>query len=114
MTIDPDPSSQHPDDRPRDRHNRPMYLDHEIPPVDCGLAMWRGNVTAEHPPTPANSVSGCHPTDGRRPYATCEHGWVRSGDWWLHCTDCHPPDMDAYQQQVAAVRNAAGRWGTEP
>lgn len=75
-----------------DQYGRAIFTDGEVPPVDAGLAVWLGNVTAEYPPNPGNQVSDCHPpTVGRaRPYATCFHGWVRSGHWWLHCADCHP------------------------
>jgi len=77
--------------RERDEHGRPQYAAHEVPPIAVGLAVWQGNVTAAFPPYPGNQVAGCHPTDpARKPYATCTHGWVRSGDWWLHCADCHP------------------------
>ena len=76
--------------RTADEHGREFYTRGEVPPVDAGLAMWMGNVTADYPPNPANQVSGCHPGDGRKPYAECFRGWVRSGRWWLHCADCHP------------------------
>ena len=77
--------------RPVDQYGRPIYADHEVPPVDAGLSVWRGGITKDYPPDPGKQVSGCHPTTpGRRPYAECFHGWVRSLDWWLHCADCHP------------------------
>lgn len=74
----------------KDEHGRTLYPDSVVPPVDAGLSMWKGNVTADYPPDAGNSVSGCHPSDGRRPYAVCDQGWVRSGRWYLHCTVCHP------------------------
>ena len=76
------------DKRATDQYARPLYADNEIPPVDAGFSVWMGNVTKDYPPNPGNQVSGCH--SGRRFAATCFHGWVRSGSWWLHCADCHP------------------------
>jgi hypothetical protein len=76
-------------ERAADKYGRPIYRDSEVPPVSDGFAVWRGLTVKPGPATPGNSVGGCHPSDGRRPYARCEHGWVRSGAWWLHCLDCH-------------------------
>lgn len=95
--------------RPTDEHGRPIYRDNETPPADLDtIGWWRGAVVTPGPPTPGNSVSGAHPRPGAihsivRP-SRCENGWIRSGDWWLHCTDCHPPDMVAYAEQVAVFR----------
>lgn len=76
-------------DRPRDEYGRVLYEHDEIPPVSDQFAVWRGKVVRPGPATAGNSVGGCHPSDGRRPYATCTNGWVESGAWWLHCYDCH-------------------------
>ena len=91
-------------ERSVDEYGRPIYRDSEVPPVDASMCMWMGNITTCHPPTPANSVGGCHPKNGHPSYATCFHGWVRSGAWWLHCSDCHPPDMEHYEKQLATFR----------
>ncbi len=63
--------------------NRAIYAYNEVPPVDVGLAVWRGKVTTDGPPCPANSVGG-------HPNGPCLAGWIESGDWWLHCGECRP------------------------
>jgi hypothetical protein len=74
-----------------DKHGRAIYGEWETPPIDAYFAQWMGATVAGEAPYPGNQIGGCHPTDGRRPYATCiRGGWVRSGAWWLHCADCHP------------------------
>lgn len=73
------------DDRPRDEYDRAIYADHEVPPIDVGWAVWRGNVTMPDPPNPGNTTTMHRDGAGRD---TCVGGWVRSGDWWLHCGFC--------------------------
>ncbi len=76
-------------DRQRDQYGRPIYRHNEVPPVSDTFAVWRGLTVMPGPANRSNSVGGCHPKPPKRPYATCTSGWVRSGDWWLHCADCH-------------------------
>lgn len=77
--------------RPVDKYDRPIYADHETPPIDERIAVWRGRVVAYGRPYGGNSISGAHDPRFRQ---KCENGWVASGDWWLHCTVCHPYTED--------------------
>lgn len=56
------------------------YSDREIPPKTAGFAHWQGLI--------------CHPDAAHTPYldhdTKCYHGWIRSGEWWLHCGTCRP------------------------
>lgn len=72
--------------RPTDEYDRPLYLDHETPPPLAAFAIWRGNVCAPDPGNPGRTVTPVH----SRRDLKCIGGWVRSGDWWLHCGDCRP------------------------
>jgi hypothetical protein len=86
---------------PRDEHDRIMWPDSVVPEVGAGFGVWQGNVVTPDLPYDGNSVSGCHPTDGSRPYATCTSGWVRSGAWWLHCSVCHPYTRAENEERTA-------------
>lgn len=74
-------------ERKRDEYDRPLYADHEIPPISDEIAVWRGNVTAYGAPAASNTTTMHLDSIGRD---TCVSGWVRSGDWWLHCGYCRP------------------------
>lgn len=63
--------------RPRDEYGRAWFAPNEVP--DEGLAHWKGLLT--------------HPTAVHIPpdHRVCDHGWIESGEWWLHCGTCNPP-----------------------
>lgn len=68
-------------ERRRDKFGRAFYDDNEVPPATEPFAHWRGLVT--HPDavhTPPHMIHA----------RACEAGWIRSGDWWLHCGHCRP------------------------
>jgi hypothetical protein len=78
--------------RPRDEYGRLLYADHEIPPISDELALWRGMVTVDGLPDASNTTTMHRHRSG---YDPCVEGWVRSGDWWLHCGYCRSYGDDA-------------------
>ncbi len=80
-------------ERRRDKFGRAFYDDNEVPPATEPFAHWRGLVT--HPDAVHTPPTILHDTQ-------CSGGWVRSGDWWLHCGRCRPAAADLPVQPESA------------
>jgi hypothetical protein len=77
-------------DRPRDKYDRVLYRDDEVPPIGEGFGVWRGRVVTPDAPYGGNTISGYTHTGRPRGDIPCIDGWVPSGRWWLHCGRCRP------------------------